>query len=103
MTNNRTARIAASVVIALAMISSAAAQTTDSKACSQQERSNQTLAEELGQSNGVICPAEVDPGIKEVLAPFDISGRVRPAMDLGATLCVPVASKSTTEPNGTGN
>jgi hypothetical protein len=64
MTNNRTARIAASVVIALAMISSAAAQTTDSKACSQQERSNQTLAEELGQSNGVICPAEVDPGIK---------------------------------------
>jgi hypothetical protein len=65
MTKNRTARIAASAAIALAMISSAAAQTTDSKACSQQERSNQTLGEELGQSNGVICPSEVDPGIKD--------------------------------------
>jgi hypothetical protein len=64
MTNNRTAKLAASVAIALAMISSASAQTTDSKACSQQERSNQTLGEELGQSNGVICPSEVDPGIK---------------------------------------
>jgi hypothetical protein len=42
----------------------AAQTTTDSKACSEQERSNQTLGEKLGQSNGVICPPEVDPGMK---------------------------------------
>jgi hypothetical protein len=62
--SNRTAKLAASVALALAMVSSAAAQTTDSKACSEQERSNQTLGEKLGQSNGVLCPSEVDPGIK---------------------------------------
>jgi hypothetical protein len=64
MTKKRTAKLAALVAITLAMISSASAQTTDAKACSQQERSNQTLGEELGQSNGVLCPSEVDPGIK---------------------------------------
>jgi hypothetical protein len=50
--------------LALAIASPAAAQPTDPKACSEQERSNQTLGEKLGQSNGVIYPPEVDPGMK---------------------------------------
>jgi hypothetical protein len=44
--------------------SAALAQSTDPKACSQQERANQTLSEKLGQTNGVICPPEIDPAIK---------------------------------------
>ena len=39
------------------------AQTTNSKACTEQERSNQTLSEKLGQTNGVICPPD-DAGMK---------------------------------------
>ena len=40
------------------------AQTTNSKACTEQERSNQTLSEKLGQTNGVICPPDIDAGMK---------------------------------------
>jgi hypothetical protein len=61
---SRITKVAVSAVLALAMAAPAAAQTTDSKACSEQERSNQTLGQRLGQSNGVICPPEVDPGMK---------------------------------------
>ena len=39
-------------------------QTTDDKACSQQERTNKTLSEKLDQTAGVICPPEIDPAIK---------------------------------------
>jgi len=60
---SRITKIAVSAALALAMAAPAAAQTTDSKACSEQERGNQTLGEKLGQSNGVICPPEVDPGM----------------------------------------
>jgi hypothetical protein len=49
----------------LVIAASAAAQTTtDSKACTEQERNNQPLGEKLGQSSGVICPPEIDPGMK---------------------------------------
>ncbi len=62
---SRNTKVAISVALALAIASPVAAQTTtDSKACSEQERSNQTLGEKLGQSNGVICPPEVDSGMK---------------------------------------
>jgi hypothetical protein len=60
----RITRLFAAVAFALAIASPAAAQTTDSKACTEQERNNQTLGEKLGQSGGVICPPEVDPGMK---------------------------------------
>lgn len=46
------------------MASAAVAQSPGSKACTEQERNNQTLGEKLGQSGGVICPPEVDPGMK---------------------------------------
>jgi hypothetical protein len=86
MTNNKIAKFAAMVTIALAMTSAASAE-TDPKACSEQERSNQTLGQELGQSNGVLCPSEVDPGIKSktpeygntpILSPGDRYPNVQP-------------------------
>jgi|SRR5271156_1353247 hypothetical protein len=40
------------------------AVTHDPKACSEQERANQTLSEKLDQTNGVICPPDIDPSIK---------------------------------------
>jgi hypothetical protein len=61
---SRITQVAISAALALAIASPVAAQTTDSKACSEQERSNQSLGQKLGQSNGVICPPEVDPGMK---------------------------------------
>jgi hypothetical protein len=51
------------VAIALSTASPAFAQATDEKACSDQERANQTLSEKLGRTNGVICPPEVDKSI----------------------------------------
>ncbi len=40
------------------------AQGAGSKPCSQPERGNQTLSQRLGETNGVICPPEIDPAIK---------------------------------------
>jgi len=60
----RITKLFAAMAFALAIASPAAAQTTVSKACTEQERNNQTLGEKLGQSGGVICPPEVDPGMK---------------------------------------
>jgi hypothetical protein len=56
------------LLIAEAMRSAALAQaqTADPKACanSAQGAPNQTLSDKLNQSNGVICPPNVDPGMK---------------------------------------
>ena len=38
----------------------------------EQERSNQTLGEKLGQTNGVICPPDIDKGMK---APTPYAGK----------------------------
>lgn len=54
----------AALAITLATASTVAAQATDAKACSPQENANQTLSQKLGQTNGVICPPDVDSGIK---------------------------------------
>jgi hypothetical protein len=61
---SRIAKVLAATIVALAVASPAAAQTTDSKACTEQERNNQTLGQKLGQTGGVICPPDVDPGMK---------------------------------------
>lgn len=58
------AAVFAAVTLVMEIASPAGAQTADSKACTEQERNNQTLSEKLGQSGGVICPPEVDPGMK---------------------------------------
>jgi hypothetical protein len=54
----------AALLITMGTVSSAWAQKTDSKACTEQERGNQTLSERLDQTNGVICPPDIDPGMK---------------------------------------
>jgi hypothetical protein len=61
---SRIAKALAATLVTLAAALPAAAQTTHSKACTEQERNNQTLGEKLGQTGGVICPPEVDPGMK---------------------------------------
>jgi hypothetical protein len=59
----------AALLITMGTVSSAWAQKTDSKACTEQERSNQTLSERLDQTNGVICPPDIDPGMKTPVIP----------------------------------
>ena len=60
----RTTRLFSAAAFVLAMAGPVAAQSADSKACTEQERSNQTLSEKLGQTNGVICPPDVDSEMK---------------------------------------
>jgi len=54
----------AALAITLATASTALVSAADPKACSDQERANRTLSEKLGQTNGVICPPDVDSDIK---------------------------------------
>ena len=56
--------LAAVIAVVLAAGSPVLAQPSDSKACTDQERGNQTLSEKLGQTNGVICPPDIDPAMK---------------------------------------
>jgi hypothetical protein len=71
----------------LAMAAPVAAQAIDSKACTEQERGNQTLSEKLGQSNGVICPPDVD------------SEMTKPAPDAGKTPVIPPPGSPGGNPN----
>lgn len=55
--------VAAVAFFAASSIAFAQVPTTDGKGCTPQERSNKTL--EHDQSNaGVICPPEIDPGMR---------------------------------------
>jgi hypothetical protein len=56
--------LAAAIAVVLAAGSPALAQPSDSKACTDQERGSQTLSEKLGQTNGVICPPDIDAGMQ---------------------------------------
>jgi hypothetical protein len=60
---NTIAKFCAALALMLAVVSTAA-QAADPQPCSKAERGNQTLSEKLGQTNGVICPPDVDPAIK---------------------------------------
>ena len=71
----------------LAMAGPVAAQAIDSKARTEQERGNQTLSEKLGQSNGVICPPDVD------------SEMTKPAPDAGKTPVIPPPGSPGGNPN----
>jgi hypothetical protein len=59
------------LALTLALAASAQAQNTDPKACAADARNspNQTLSDKLDQSNGVICPPDVDPGMKAPTPP----------------------------------
>ena len=70
----------------LAAICSASAQ-TETQDCTKQERNNQTLGEKLGQSGGVICPPDIDPGMKA------------PTPDAGKTPIIPPPGSPGGDPN----
>jgi hypothetical protein len=55
--------LAAVAFFAASSIAFAQAQTTDGKGCTAQERSNKTLGQDQ-RNAGVICPPEIDPGMK---------------------------------------
>jgi hypothetical protein len=47
----------------------AAAQAADTNGCTPREKENQTLSEKLDQTQGVICPPDVDPAMKAPMPP----------------------------------
>lgn len=60
-------RKACAAVFALTLMNAPAlaqkpAQTPNTGGCTPQERSTQNLSQQLNQSNGVVCPPDVDPG-----------------------------------------
>ena len=62
-----TVSVTARVLIALLMVGSSGltvAQAADATGCTPQEQSNQTLSQKLDQTKGVICPPDIDPGMK---------------------------------------
>jgi hypothetical protein len=67
--------ILALLVVTQAMRSTAQAQSNDPKACSDSARNSasQNLSDKLDQTNGVICPPNVDPGMK---APTPQAGKM---------------------------
>jgi hypothetical protein len=64
------------LVISQGMRTGAMAQAVDTKACADSARdsSNQNLSDKLDRTNGVICPPNVDPGIK---APTPEAGKMQ--------------------------
>ena len=59
----------APITVGLALLVSASAAAggawaADTTGCTPQERANQTLSQKLDQTNGVICPPDVDPAMK---------------------------------------
>ena len=84
---SRIKNVLAVVSIGLATMSSPWAQPINSKACSEQERSNQTLSEKLGQTHGVICPPDIDRGMKA------------PTPDAGKTPVIPPPGSPGGNPN----
>jgi hypothetical protein len=78
ITRSSCAALALTLAIGLTAMSSMAfaqAGTVDPKACANGAGTlpNQSLSEKLDQTNGVICPPNVDPGIK---APTPNAGKM---------------------------
>jgi hypothetical protein len=87
VSNGQNQKCFTAVSIVLGTVSTAWAQTADSKACTEQERSNQTLSEKLGQTHGVICPPDIDRGMKA------------PTPDAGKTPVIPPPGSPGGNPN----
>ena len=60
------AALAAGTTLIAGMATAQAANTTG---CTPQEKSAQTLNEKLDKTQGVICPPDVDPGMKQPAPP----------------------------------
>jgi hypothetical protein len=52
------------IVLAGLLAASPASSQANSQGCTPQERDGQTPSQKLGQTNGVICPPDIDPAIK---------------------------------------
>ena len=63
--------VSLALTLTLASTASAQAQSIDRKACTPDAPNshNQSLSDKLDQSNGVICPPNVDPGMKAPTPP----------------------------------
>ena len=61
------------VTLAMTSAAFAQAQTADPKACSSAVQKAPTLSDKLSQTNGVICPPNVDPNMK---APTPNAGKM---------------------------
>jgi hypothetical protein len=63
------------------------AQAADTTGCTPQEQSAQTLSQQLGKTQGVICPPDVDPAMK------------KPAPNTGNTPVIPRPGSPGGSPN----
>ena len=62
---DRIAKVAGvALFVAVTAAATAFAQTKGTPGCTPQEKSGQPLGQKLSQTNGVICPPDVDPTIK---------------------------------------
>jgi len=79
------------LLAALAMLAAtafpAAVQAADTKRCAEQGRNDQPLSDKLGQSNGVICPPDIDTGMRA------------PTPDAGNTPVIPPPGSPGSNPN----
>jgi hypothetical protein len=58
------AKFCAALLVFVATGAAALAQTSGSSQCAQPQGSGGNLSRQLKQSNGVICPPQMDPGMK---------------------------------------
>ena len=80
------------VAFVVGMMAAMSAAVTEAKAadttgCTPQEKSSQTLNQKMGQTQGVICPPDVDPAMK------------KPAPSTGSTPVVPAPGTPGGNPN----
>jgi hypothetical protein len=77
---------AAAMAVALAAGFSVLAQNSDPNAYTERERGNQTLIDKLGQTNGVICPPDID---REMKVPTPDAGKTPVIPPPGSPGCNP--------------
>jgi hypothetical protein len=78
--------LAAALAVLIATAYAALAQTS-TKGCTEQERKNAPLGQKLNESNGVICPPDIDSGMNA------------PTPDAGKTPVIPPPGSPGGNPN----
>jgi hypothetical protein len=53
------------VLLVVSVAGATMAQAADTTGCTPQEKSGQTLSQQLNRTQGVICPPDVDPAMKQ--------------------------------------
>jgi hypothetical protein len=77
----------AALAVLMAAAFSATVQAADTKRCAEQGRNERPLSDKLGQSNGVICPPDIDTGMSA------------PTPDAGNTPVIPPPGSPGGNPN----